>query len=103
MAMPKIPKGRGGRTPTQQQPTQDGDRPRHKSDGREHRVHQEILERRMRGGPELTPDAYERALDEWRSLQGSVMRPPTDVKVPSDKGPSEEDQDQKPKSDSDTK
>jgi hypothetical protein len=102
MAKPKIPKGRDGPTPSQG-PDQDGEKPRHNSDGREHQVHQEILERRMRGGPELTPEAYERALEEWRSLQGSVMRPPTDVKGPTDKEePStrKENQDQRPKSDS---
>lgn len=97
--MPKNPRGRGGQKPPHQSGEGD-DRPRHKSDGREHRVHQEILDRRMRGGPALTPEAYERALDEWRSLQGSVMRPPTDVKAPTDQGPSEKDQDQNPKSDS---
>lgn len=98
--MAKTPRSRGGRTPSQQ-PDHGSEGPRHKSDGREHRVHQEILERRMRGGPELTPEAYERALDEWKNLQGSVMRPPTDVKAPAD--PSHDNHDQKPKSDSNPK
>jgi hypothetical protein len=101
MAMPKIPPNRGGRTPPQ--PPDKNGGPRHNSHGREHQVHQEILDRRMRGGPELTPEAYERARDEWKNLQGSVMRPPTDVKVPTANNPSEKDQDQKPKSDSNDK
>jgi hypothetical protein len=101
MAKPRIPKGRGSGPPPSQGPDEGGEQPRHRSEGREHRVHQEILERRMRGGPELTPEAYERALDEWRNLQGSVMRPPTDVKGPTDtESDSKENNEQKPKSDS---
>lgn len=53
--------------------------PKHKPEGREHQVHKEILERRMRGGPEPTPDAYARALEQWKNLPGSIVRPPTDI------------------------
>jgi hypothetical protein len=63
------------------------ERPRHKPEGREHQVHKEILERRWRGGPEPTPEAYERALEQWKNLPGSVVRPPTDIRQPPDKKP----------------
>ena len=60
----------------------DRERPKHKPEGREHQVHEEILKRRMRGGPESTPDSYAIALEEWKNLPGSIVRPPTDVTVP---------------------
>jgi len=49
-------------------------------EGEEHEVHQEILERRMRGGPKPTRESYERALEQWKKIPGSVVRPPTDIK-----------------------
>jgi hypothetical protein len=55
------------------------DRPQPNSEGREHQVHKEILERRMRGGAEPTLNAYSRALEQWKDLPGSIVRPPTDV------------------------
>lgn len=64
------------------------DKPKHKPEGREHEVHKEILARRMRGGPEPTPEAYARALEQWQQLPGSVVRPPTDV-TPSTPEPAE--------------
>jgi hypothetical protein len=45
-------------------------------------VHQEILDRRWRGGPEPTPEDYQRALEEWKKLPGSIVRPPSDIKPP---------------------
>jgi hypothetical protein len=71
---PKSPKD-----PEQAHEKSDRERPKHKPEGREHQVHKEILERRMRGGPEPTPDAYKRALEQWQNLPGSIVRPPTDV------------------------
>lgn len=71
------PKGPGG--PTR---PPEGERPQHRPEGREHQVHREILDRRMRGGPPPTPEAYARALKQWNELPGSVMRPPTDVMPP---------------------
>jgi hypothetical protein len=65
------------------------DRPQPNSEGREHQVHKEILERRMRGGAEPTLDAYARALEQWKDLPGSIVRPPTDVTPPSVEEPSE--------------
>lgn len=47
-------------------------------EGEEHEVHREILERRMRGGPKPTRESYERALEQWKKIPGSVVRPPTD-------------------------
>ena len=64
------------------EPDLDRPRPKHKPQGREHEVHKEILARRMRGGPEPTADAYLRALEQWKNLPGSVVRPPTDVTSP---------------------
>jgi hypothetical protein len=84
----KPPKGRG--TPGQGYP--DREEPKHRPEGREHQVHREILERRMRGGSEPTPEAYRRALEQWKKLRGSKVRPPTDIVTPPDEqsGPGEE-------------
>jgi hypothetical protein len=71
------------------QPYPDDDGPQHRPEGREHQVHKEILDRRMRGGPEPTPDAYARALEQWKNLPGSIVRPPTDVTPPPAEEPSE--------------
>ena len=77
------PKGVEG---PKQEPYDDDKRPRHRPEGREHEVHKEILERRWRGGPQPTPEDYQRALDQWQKIPGSVVRPPTDIKPP---GPDE--------------
>jgi hypothetical protein len=65
----------------------DDRRPRHRPDGREHQVHRDILERRWRGGPEPTPEEYQRALEEWKKLPGSIVRPPSDIKLPEPPAP----------------
>ena len=75
--------------PKQEPKPPDYERPKHRPEGREHQVHKEILERRMRGGPEPTPDAYRRALEQWKNLPGSIVRPPTDVTPPPAEEPSE--------------
>jgi hypothetical protein len=75
---PKDPK----RSQEPHKPDPDYMRPKHKPEGREHQVHKEILARRMRGGPEPTPETYARALEQWKKLPGSVVRPPTDVTLP---------------------
>jgi hypothetical protein len=63
--------------------------PRRRRMGREHAVHQELLEKRIGGGDPPTPEAYAKALQEWQQLPGSVVRPPTDVKPSeSEKDPS---------------
>jgi len=36
----------------------------------------------MRGGPEPTPEAYTHALEQWKKLPGSIVRPPTDISFP---------------------
>ena len=56
------------------------ERPRRRRMGREHAVHQELLEKRLGGGDPPTPEAYAKALKEWQQLPGSIVRPPTDVK-----------------------
>lgn len=69
---PKDPKGPNG---GEGRPGE----PRHHREGLEHRVHQEILERRMRGGPAPSPEKYRAALEQWSRLPGAVVRPPSDV------------------------
>jgi hypothetical protein len=59
---------------------EDNEQPRRRRMGREHAVHQEIIERRLGGGAPATPEAYAKALEEWRQLPGSVVRPATDEK-----------------------
>jgi hypothetical protein len=58
----------------------DRDQPRRRRMGREHAVHEQIVERRLGGGAPATPVAYAKALEEWHQLPGVVMRPPTDEK-----------------------
>lgn len=82
---PNVPRHPG--PPNQENPDDDG--PRHDPEGRERQVHQEILERRLRGGPQPTPEEYARALEQWKNLPGSVIRPPTDVTPPHPQPPSE--------------
>jgi hypothetical protein len=83
----KPPRGRGSPRKESGKPYQEGPKPT--PEGREHQVHEEILERMMRGGPEPTPDAYRRALEQWNKLPGSKVRPPTDVSPPTDEYQSE--------------
>jgi len=74
---------------------EDKERPRRRRMGREHAVHQQILDRRLGGGAPATPEAYANALQQWLRLPGSVVRPPTDEKpVPATK-PEGEDQEKK--------
>jgi hypothetical protein len=47
----------------------------------ERKLHEEIIERRM-GEESPSVDAYSRALEQWKKLPGSVVRPPTDVRPP---------------------
>ncbi|HUA64180.1 MAG TPA: hypothetical protein VML19_35890 [Verrucomicrobiae bacterium] len=56
------------------------ERPRRRRMGREHAVHQQIVEKRLGGGAPATPEAYAEALKQWQQLPGSVVRPPTDQK-----------------------
>jgi hypothetical protein len=60
---------------------EDQERPRRRRMGRDHPVHQQIVERRLGGGAPATPEAYAKALEEWKQLPGSVVRPPTDEKT----------------------
>ena len=83
---PDVPKGPRGPT----KPNGEGERPKHRPHGREHQVHQEILDRRLRGGPKPTAQRYAHALEQWKNLPGSIVRPPTDVALPVEEGTSED-------------
>jgi hypothetical protein len=87
MADKKYPKD--PKDPKQEPTDPDPKRPQHKPEGREHQVHKEILERRWRGGPNPTSDTSKRALEQWKNLPGSVVRPPTDITIPPAAEPSE--------------
>lgn len=90
MAKQKNPKDpKDPKDPKQEPNKPDQEPPQHKPEGREHEVHKEILKRRLSGGPEPTPDAYTRALEQWKNLPGSIVRPPTDVTPPPAEKPSE--------------
>ena len=71
------------------------DRPRRRRMGREHAVHQQIVERRLSGGAPATPEAYAKALEEWQQLPGSIVRPPTDEKPAEKDTPKVNDKDAK--------
>lgn len=43
------------------------------------RIHREYIERRMGGGREATPDAYEDAMRQWKELPGALSAPPSEV------------------------
>jgi hypothetical protein len=72
----------GGRGSGDDRHDDDKERPRRRRMGREHAVHQQIVERRLSGGAPATPEAYAKALEQWQQLPGSVVRPPTDQKAP---------------------
>jgi hypothetical protein len=59
-------------------------------EGEERKVHEEIIDRRITGGISLSKEdvteAYARALKQWQELPGSIVRPPTDITLPSQKG-----------------
>jgi hypothetical protein len=46
------------------------------------RIHREYVQRRLAGGALPTPEAYERAIDEWHSMSGSVRGPAGEVHEP---------------------
>ena len=50
------------------------------------RIHREYVQERIGGGELPTPEAYERAVDQWHQLAGAVL-PATD---PGDNSPYEE-------------
>ena len=89
---PKKPEDKPNQNPDQ--PNQETPRPDKR--GREHQVHQEILERRMRGGKSPEPTDYRRALEQWKELPGSIVRPPTDITAPPEEKVKPEDQGDSP-------
>ena len=68
MAKPKYPEG-------SEQPG-GPEKPRRDKDGRERIVHLEIAARRFAGGAAPTPEAYARAMEQWRQLPGAVQHLP---------------------------
>jgi hypothetical protein len=73
--------GRGG--PRNHGPEGGGDdRPRRRKAGRERRVHLQIALRRQLGEPPATPQAYARALEQWRQLAGAVWPGPLEAAIP---------------------
>jgi hypothetical protein len=63
------------------------ERPRRRRAGRDRKVHQEIIARRMEGGAPATPEAYAKALEQWHQLPGSVVRPPSDLGAANETNP----------------
>jgi hypothetical protein len=61
---------------TRREGYRDDDRPRKDKDGRERVVHIEIAKRRFDGGPPPSPQAYARAIEQWRRLDGAVIYVP---------------------------
>ena len=43
------------------------------------RIHREYVQERLGGGELPTPDAYERAMDQWHLLPGAVRVPASEV------------------------
>lgn len=74
-------------SPPEQEGNGDDKRPRHRPQGRERQVHEDILERRWQGSPEPTPEKYRRALEQWKNLPGSIVRPATDHEAPGEAPP----------------
>ena len=64
-------------------------------EGEERKLHEEIIDRRVRGGTALTDEeiteAYALAQKQWQELPGAIVRPPTDITLPSQKGPKSKD------------
>lgn len=61
--------GRGGRTP----------RLERNPDADPVRIHREYVQQRLGGGELPTPEAYERAVDQWHQLPGAVRAPVSEV------------------------
>lgn len=83
-----------GKTPPPDDPEPKGERPRRR--GREHQVHDEINARRLGGGAEPNAEAFQRALEQWQQLPGSIVRPPSDIKAPEPAPPPADGGDGKP-------
>jgi len=68
------------------QKDRNGDSKKALVEGEERKIHEEIIDRRIRGGASLTKEditkAYDRALKQWQELPGSIVRPPSDVTLP---------------------
>jgi hypothetical protein len=75
-----------------------GERPHKDKDGRDRIVHIEIAARRFAGGPAPSPEAYARATEQWRRLNGAVTYVPVQdlVKAPESPMPTDVDADAPP-------
>ncbi len=51
-------------------------------EGRERRVFEEQMEKRLGGGAPPSPEAYARALEQWNRLPGAITKGPTNVIPP---------------------
>ena len=72
-------------TPTTDQPTTDQpttEPPTRNPEADPVRIHREYVQRRIGGGAQPTPQAYERALEQWHRLPGAVRTPATEVRPP---------------------
>lgn len=63
-------------------PPPESSSPRRNPDADPVRVHREYVQRRLGGGALPTPEAYERAVDQWHRLSGAVRTPATEVRAP---------------------
>jgi len=66
--------GQGGRRPEDEEQQGPGN-----PDADPVRIHEDFIERRLGGGAPATPEAYDRAVRQWRELPGAVRVPSTDL------------------------
>jgi hypothetical protein len=50
-------------------------------------VHRQYLERRLQGGAPATPEAYERAIEQWQQLPGAIAQVPVINPTPTQAAP----------------
>lgn len=50
-------------------------------------VQREYLERRLQGGAPATPEAYERAIEQWQQLPGAIAQVPVTKPTPTQAAP----------------
>jgi hypothetical protein len=54
------------------------------------KIHRDYVNRRLAGPGPATPEAYERALDQWRQLPGAVTTSPIEINPKPEKPPDRE-------------
>ena len=60
------------------------------------KIHRDYVERRLGGGAPPSPQAYDRALEQWHELPGAVSRPPSEIKGEEAKRPPKDGESAKP-------